>query len=90
MLSRDALASVDGARIIIDCVLTENMKSCGQYVFGGNAQPTGGILGRADAVFASIEALKSSGSLRAHIQAFVQYIHQLPLNAKLQRPSWVL
>ena len=36
----------------------------------------GGAFGRADAVFISIEAQKSSGCLHAHCQLFVQCMHQ--------------
>ena len=96
MLSRDALASVDGFRIIIDCALKylfgirkcancpkcyECSRKCCQDAFGSNAEPTGGILGRVEAVFASIEAQKSSGSLHAHVQVFAQCIHQHTLCA---------
>ena len=47
-----------------------------QDLFGSSAQPEGGIFGRVDAIFTSIEAQKSTGSLHAHSQVFVQCLHQ--------------
>eukprot|EP00959_Pyramimonas_sp_CCMP1952_P333029 6973593-Pyramimonas_sp.AAC.1 len=38
--------------------------------------PGGGAFGRVDAYYASIEAQKSTGSLRAHCQVFIQCLHQ--------------
>ncbi|CAJ1341859.1 unnamed protein product, partial [Effrenium voratum] len=43
--------------------------------FGSNAVAGGGVLGRVDAVFGSIECQKS-GALHAHMQVFVQCRHQ--------------
>ena len=45
-------------------------------LFGSNAKPEGGVLGRADAAYGSIEAQKSAGSLHVHFQIFVQCLHQ--------------
>ena len=36
----------------------------------------GGVFGRVDAVYISVEAQKSTGSLHAHCQVFVQCLHQ--------------
>ena len=47
-----------------------------QDLFGSSAKPEGGMFGRVDAVFVSIEAQKSTGSLHAHCQVFVQCLHQ--------------
>ena len=47
-----------------------------QDMFGSNATPEGGVLGRVDAVDTSIEAQTSTGSLHAHSQVFVQRLHQ--------------
>jgi len=47
-----------------------------QDIFGSNATPEGGSLGRLDAGYTSIEAQKSKGSLHAHSQLFVQCLHQ--------------
>ena len=47
-----------------------------QDLFGSSANLKGGIFGRVDAVFISIEAQKSTGSLHAHCQVFVQCLHQ--------------
>ena len=46
-----------------------------QDLFGSNATPEGGILGRVDAVYTSIEAQTSTGSLHAHSQVVVQCLH---------------
>ena len=45
-------------------------------MFGSHAKPEGGILGRVDAVYMSIEAQTSTGSLHAHSQVVVQCLHQ--------------
>ena len=45
-------------------------------MFGSNATAEGGIFGRVDAVYTSIEAQKSTGSLHAHSQVFVQCLNQ--------------
>ena len=47
-----------------------------QDLFGSSANAEGGIFGRIDAIFTSIEAQKSTGSLHAHSQLFVQCLHQ--------------
>ena len=90
ILARDPLASVDGFRTLVlltyehlfgmrvcpqcpDCNEGEN--PC-QDQFGSNAKPEGGIFGRMDAGYTSIEAQKSTGSLHAHSQLFVQCLHQ--------------
>jgi len=39
---------------------------------GSNATPVGGIFGRVDAIYGSIEAQKSAGALHLHMQVFVQ------------------
>ena len=92
MLVVDPLASVDGFRSLLllayeylfgvrmcsrcpDC----NNGRCGspcQDWFGSNAKPEGGIFGRLDAGYTSFEAQKSTGSLHAHSQLFVQCLHQ--------------
>ncbi|CAJ1456522.1 unnamed protein product, partial [Effrenium voratum] len=43
--------------------------------FGSDATATGGVLGRVDAVYGSIECQKA-GSLHGHFQVFVQCFHQ--------------
>ena len=94
MMSRDALACVDrfrtvvylfmeyflGMRCCIDCPNC----ACAD-LFGSNARPEGGILGRVDSVYGSIEAQKSAGSLHVHFQVFVQCLHQhTPLHTLLE------
>ena len=88
LLARDALASVDGFRVLVsltyehlfgmrvcgfcpDCNNGEQGSPCSD-LFGSNAFPEGGIFGRIDAGYTSIEAQKSTGSLHAHSQLFVQ------------------
>ena len=92
ILARDALASVDGFRVACsvtyeylwgmrvcafcpDCNNGAASTPC-QDIFGSNATPEGGSLGRLDAGYTSIEAQKSKGSLHAHSQLFVQCLHQ--------------
>ena len=92
ILATDSLASVDGFRIMIQLTFQhlfgvnccpkcpacthDNSKHPCQGLFGSNATAKGGILGRVDAVYTSIEAQKSTGSLHAHSQVFVQCLHQ--------------
>ena len=45
-------------------------------LFGGTAKRDGGIFGRIDAGYASIEAQTSSGSLHAHSQLCLRCLHQ--------------
>ena len=53
---------------------------------GINATAEGGIFGRADAVFISVDAQKSKGSLHGHGQYWVQCMHQhTPLSEVLRR-----
>jgi hypothetical protein len=92
ILAHDPLASVDGFRILValayqhlfgirvclscaDCNNGDNSTPCQDY-FGSNAQPEGGTFGRVDAIYTSIEAQKSTGSLHAHCQVFVECLHQ--------------
>ena len=92
ILATDSLASVDGFRVMIQltfqhvfginfcqdcpgCNHNESNSPC-QDLFGSNATAEGGIFGRVDAVYTSIEAQKSTGSLHAHSQVFVQCLHQ--------------
>ena len=56
-----------------DCNLTSN--PC-QDLCGSAATCLGCIFGRIDAVFTSIEAQQSTGSLHAHSQLFIQCLHQ--------------
>ena len=69
-----------GMRVCIDCPKcnhVEHFEGLGcSDLFGSNALPEGGIFGRADGIFVSIEAQKSAGGLHAHGQLHVQCIHQ--------------
>ena len=90
ILAGDTLASGDGFRIMVlltfehlfglrfrpncpDC--NEGSKPC-QDLFGSSATAEGGFVGRIDAVFTSLEAQKSTGSLHAHSQLIIQCLHQ--------------
>ena len=90
ILATDSLASVEGFRVMVqltfkylfglsfcshcpDCVSSAD--PC-QDLFGSSANAEGGIFGRIDAIFTSIEAQKSTGSLHAHSQLVVQCLHQ--------------
>ena len=92
ILARDPMASVEGFRVIVDATMRhlfglrtcpncpgcnhgERMSPC-QDLFGSNASPEGGVFGRVDACYVSIEAQKSTGALHAHCQVFVQCLHQ--------------
>jgi len=95
MVSRDALASVDGFRTIMHlffehvlgirfCIDCPNC-TCSD-LFGSNAVPEGGAVGRVDGIYGSIEAQKSAGSLHLHVQVFVQCLHQhTPLQEMLKK-----
>ena len=90
ILATDSLASVDGFRTMAQLTLQHlfGMNYCSscpdcnssahpcQDMFGSNATSEGGIFGRVDAVYTSIEAQTSTGSLHAHSQVFVQCLHQ--------------
>ena len=96
VLARDALASVDAFWIIVlaayehlfglrvcprcpDCN-TEKFHCPCQDLYGSNATSAGGIFGRIDAAYAAVEAQKSTGALHAHLQLFIQCLHQhMPL-----------
>ena len=92
ILARDSLASVDGFHMLVlaayeylfgmrvcpfcpHCNNSSHGRPC-QDLFGSNALAEGGIFGRIDAGYTSIEAQKSTGSLHAHSQLFVQCLHQ--------------
>ena len=92
LLPRDALASVDAFWIIFlatyehlfglrvcprcpDCNHGEFTTPC-QDLLGSNATTAGGVFGRLDAAYTAVEAQKSTGSLHAHSQLFVQCLHQ--------------
>ena len=104
MLARDALACVDGFRTIVletcarlfglhvcprcpDCNRGKGTTPC-QNLVGSSANCAGGVFGRMDAAFISFEAQKSTGSLHAHCQLFVQCLHQFtPLREICERIS---
>ena len=73
------LKHIFGIRCCPDCPRCNSSPSLGepcQDVFGSNAEPEGGVFGRVDGVFVSIEAQKSAGDLHGHMQLFVQCLHQ--------------
>ena len=68
-----------------DCNNGDFSNPC-QDIFGSNATPEGGGIGRVDAGYTSSEAQKSKGALHAHSQLFVQCLHQhTPLVEVLQQ-----
>ena len=92
VLARDPLAAVDGFRVLThlmlkhlfgvrvcpycpDCNRFSGLEPC-QDLGGSNAEANGGIFGRVDAVYISLEAQKSSGAEHGHMQVFVQCLHQ--------------
>ena len=76
IIATDALGSVDGFRIMVQMTFShlwgmcvcQNCHDCNnsaepcQDMFGSNATSEGGIVGRVDAVYTSIEAQKSTGN----------------------------
>ncbi len=90
VLARDPLASVDGFHTLALLLLKYifGLHMCPQCpncattwhpcidTSGSNATVVGGVFGRVDAAYISIEAQKSTGSLHAHCQLFVQCLHQ--------------
>ena len=93
IIPRDALGCVDVFRTIAQlvmeyifgvrcCIKCQNC-TCSD-LFGSNTKPEGGFLGRVDAIYGSIEAQKSAGSLHVHFQVFVECLHQhTPLHTLL-------
>ena len=89
LLARDPLACAEGFRTLVMLTLRHvfgvrycpDCPNCAQSdrpcmdAFGSNATAKGGIFGRIDAIYGSIECQKS-GSLHLHTQAFVQCYHQ--------------
>ena len=92
VLARDPLAAVDGFRVLTHLMLKHLFgvricpfcpdcnRFCGvepcQDLRGSNAETSGGIFGRVDAVYISLEAQKSTGGQHGHMQVFVQCLHQ--------------
>ena len=96
MLARDPLACAEGFQTLVlltlrhllgvrycrrcpDCAQSDN--PCTD-VFGSNAMAMGGIFGRIDSIYGSIECQKS-GTLHLHLQAHVQCYHQFTPLAEL-------
>ena len=89
MLARDPLACADGFWALVqlalrhlfgvrwcpNCPHCSNSKTPCVDAFGSSATAMGGILGRVDAAFGSIECQKS-GALHVHFQIFLQCFHQ--------------
>ena len=67
------------------CNTNEFRGSACQDIFGSSSTAVGGVFGRVDAVFGSIESQKAGG-LHLHTQLFVQCLHQhTPLHQILHR-----
>ena len=100
ILARDPLACAEGFQTLVLLTLRHifgvrycsNCPNCAVTAspcvdgFGSNATPTGGVFGRVDAVYGSIECQRS-GSLHGHFQVFVQCVHQHGSMADLTRLS---
>ena len=91
LLARDPLASVDGFHVLLPLLLEDifGLRICHACPncdtmatpcmdrSGSNSQTLGGVFGRMDAAYVTIdEAQKSTGSLHGHTQCFVQCLHQ--------------
>ena len=90
VLARDPLASVDGFHVLLRLLLRhvfgvnichlcpdcDKTASPCMDCSGSNAALLGGVFGRMDAVYVTIEAQKSTGSLHGHLQCFLQCLHQ--------------
>eukprot|EP00435_Cladocopium_sp_Y103_P052258 s774_g16.t1 len=90
LLARDPLASVDGFHVLLRLLLRhmfglhicELCPNCNETQCpcidraGSSATLLGGTFGRVDALYVTLEAQKSTGSLHGHIQCFVQCLHQ--------------
>ena len=89
-INRDPLCSVDAFKVMIRRVLAQlyGLRMCPECpncacsgmpctdLFGSNATPMGGSLGRADALIGAVEAQKAEGVLHLHFFLFVQMAHQ--------------
>ena len=98
MLARDPLACLEGFltltglafRHIFGARFCPQCPDCGASdhpcmdAFGSNAVAMGGVFGRVDAIYGSIECQKS-GSLHVHNQIFIQCTHQFMTLSELQR-----
>lgn len=98
MLAQDPLACSEGFRALVyltlkhlfgmrfcpDCPNCATSKTPCTDAFGSNSTAVGGIFGRVDAVYGSIECQKS-GTLHVHMQIFLQCFHQhTPLSRLLR------
>ena len=80
-----ALRHIFGVRFCPDCPSCAFSEEPCTDLFGSNASPTGGILGRVDAVYGSIETQKST-TRHGHFQFFVQSYHQhTPLGEMIEK-----
>ena len=68
---RVVLAQLLGIRMCPDCPHCNKGASPCQDIFGSNAEPQGGIIGRCDAIFGAVETQKS-GTLHYHLLAFLR------------------
>ena len=73
---RVVLATVLGIRMCPHCLHCSNTDYPCQDALGSNAELMGGLAGRSDALFGSVECQKSNGSLHFHFFVFIQRLHQ--------------
>ena len=98
LLARDPLACVHGFQVLVGLVFRHifglrfcpRCPDCAQSnqpcmdAFGSNATARGGVFGRIDAIFGSLECQKS-GAYHLHGQVFLQCLHQFTPLAELVR-----
>ena len=75
VLIRVVLARLLGIRMCPDCPACMKSKKPCMNAYGSNAEPQGGVFGRADALFATVE-YQRSGPPHAHMFVFLQRAHQ--------------
>ena len=90
MISRDSLCGVDTYNITVRVIMAQlyGLRMCPQGpqcamgdnpcmdMFGSNATPMGGSIGRADAMIGATEAQKAEGVLHLHFFIYLQMAHQ--------------
>ena len=76
VMMRVVLPALYGLRMCPQCPHCAMSENPCMDIFGSNATPMGGSLGRADALVGGIEAQKAEGVLHMHFFLFLQILHQ--------------
>ena len=90
MIARDSVCSVDAFNVTVRIVMAQlcgirmcpDCPHCGlsecpcMYIYGSNATPMGGSMGRADALIGAVESQKKEGVLHVHVFLYGQMAHQ--------------